>query len=209
MEPTPRLLLASRSADKVREIRAILGASFRGDILTLDEVGIKPEPEEDDIEGFDTFVANAHAKAAYFFGLSGIPTLADDSGISVRALDGAPGVRSRRFANRPDLDGRELDRANNDRLLQDMRNVTPELRAAHYTCAAVLHLIDGRRFTALGIRAGSILTAPRGQHGFGYDPLFLDPATGLSFGETDPEVKNRSSHRARAFRALAANFPTL
>jgi XTP/dITP diphosphohydrolase len=207
VQSSPRLLLATRSADKVREIREILASSFRGDILTLDEAGIPQTPDEDGIEAFDTFLGNAHAKAAHFVVLSGLPTLADDSGISVHALDGAPGVRSKRFAARPDLEGAELDRANNERLLHDLRDVSPDMRAAHYSCAAVLHLVDGRRFTALGIRAGSILTAPRGPHGFGYDPLFLDPATGLSFGETDPEVKNRSSHRARAFRALAANFP--
>jgi XTP/dITP diphosphohydrolase len=206
-QPPASILLASRSRDKVREINAILAPSFNGVILTLDDAGIPVSPDEDDIEAFDTFIANAHAKAAWFMAIAGMPTLADDSGISVDALDGAPGVRSKRFSGRADLGGAELDHANNERLIRELQDRPPDQRGAHYTCAAVLHLPDGRRCTALGVRSGFILDAPRGSHGFGYDPLFLDPATGLSFGETDPAAKNRTSHRARAFRALAASFP--
>jgi XTP/dITP diphosphohydrolase len=205
----PSILLASRSRDKVREITQILAPSFAGSIVTLDDVGIPASPEEDDIEAFHTFVENAHAKAAWFMALAGIPTLADDSGISVDALGGAPGVRSKRFSGRSDLGGPELDDANNERLLRELEGRSHEERAAHYTCAAVLHMPDGRRCATIGIRAGFILTEPRGSNGFGYDPLFLDPVTGLSFGETEPDAKNRTSHRARAFRALAANFPVL
>jgi XTP/dITP diphosphohydrolase len=204
--PADTLLLASRSADKVREIRAILGTAFRGRILDLNDAAIPETPEEDGIEVFDTFLGNAHAKAAWFARLSDMPVLADDSGLSVDALAGAPGVRSRRFAARPDLQGRELDAANNERLLLELRDVPPPGRGAHYTCAAVLHLRDGRRCSAIGTRSGFILGEPRGTGGFGYDPLFLDPHTGLSFGETDPDVKNRRSHRAAAFRGLAANL---
>lgn len=198
-----RLLLATRSGDKVREIRQILAATSAGDVLSLDDAGIPPDPAEEDIEQFDTFLANAHAKAAYFQRLGGLPTLADDSGISVDALGGVPGVKSRRYAAAPGLDGRALDHANNRRLLDALGGVPLEHRSAHYTCAAVLHLPDGRRYSAVGIRSGFVLDAPRGSGGFGYDPLFLDPATGLSFGELDPVVKNRTSHRSRAFRALA------
>jgi XTP/dITP diphosphohydrolase len=207
--PPTTLLLASRSADKVREIRQILGSSFRGTIITLDEAGIPESEDEDSIEAFDTFLQNAHAKAAWFMAQAALPTLADDSGICVHALGGAPGVRSRRFAANNDLSGRALDLANNEKLLHQLNSVPGAARSAHYTCAAVLHLPDGRRFGTLGIRAGRILEGPRGTYGFGYDPVFLDPATGLSFGETDPDVKNRTSHRSRAFRALAANFPRL
>jgi XTP/dITP diphosphohydrolase len=207
-EPTT-LVLASRSQDKVREIRLILAPVFRGRIITLDEAGIEPVPEEDDVEAFDSFLANAHAKAAWFLERSGLPTIADDSGIVVHALDGAPGVRSKRFAARADLHGADLDRANNERLLHELRDVPATRRTAHYTCAAVLHLPAGARFSALGTCSGSILSEPRGTAGFGYDPLFLDPSTGLSFGETDPTVKNSRSHRARAFRALAANLPAV
>ena len=202
------LLLATRSGDKAREIRQILAPIFKGRIIDLHEAGIAADPAEEDIEQYDTFLANAHAKAAWFLDISGLTTLADDSGICVDALGGAPGVKSRRFAAAPGLDGRALDEANNHRLLRELAGVPESGRTAHYTCAAVLHHPDGRRLAAVGIRSGLILDAPRGDGGFGYDPLFLDPASGLSFGELAPAVKNRTSHRARAFHGLAANFPT-
>jgi XTP/dITP diphosphohydrolase len=206
------LLLATRSADKLREIRQILSPVFRGRVISLDEAGVEPDPAEDDVEAFDTFLANAHAKAAYFHSLTGLPALADDSGISVHALDGAPGVRSKRFAGDGDgnagpLSGADLDDANNRRLLRLLAGVPHPRRRAHYTCAAVLHLPDGRRCAALGTCAGFILEEPAGTGGFGYDPIFLDPVSGCSFGELAPELKNRRSHRARAFRGLAANLP--
>jgi XTP/dITP diphosphohydrolase len=205
----PALLLASRSADKVREIRQILASSFAGPILTPDEAGIAQSSAEDDIEAFDTFLQNAHAKADWFMRCAGLPTLADDSGLCVHALNGSPGVHSKRYAGQDGLGGAALDSANNVKLLRELSGVPGPLRTAHYTCAAVLHLPDGRRFSALGTCSGFILERPAGEGGFGYDPLFLDPVSGLSFGQTDPAVKNRSSHRARAFRALAANFPRL
>jgi XTP/dITP diphosphohydrolase len=201
------LLLASRSADKIREIRQILEPACHGHIATLHDAGVPPAAEEEELEAFDTFLENAHAKAAHFLRLTGLPTIADDSGICVDALGGAPGVRSKRFATTAGLAGRALDTANNERLLRELRDTPDDRRTAHYTCAAVLHLPGGARFAALGTRAGRILRTPRGRHGFGYDPLFLDPDSGLSFGETDPAAKNRTSHRARAFRALAANLP--
>jgi XTP/dITP diphosphohydrolase len=204
----PCLLLATRSADKAREIRSILQHGFLGRIVTLADAGIEPSAEEERIEAFETFLANADAKAAYFLRMTGLPTLADDSGIQVLALGGAPGVRSRRYAERPDLDGRALDEANNERLLRELSAVPPDRRGARYTCAAVLHLPGGSRFACIGTCTGSILEAPRGAGGFGYDPLFVDPATGLSFGETDPDAKNQRSHRARAFRGLSANLPS-
>jgi XTP/dITP diphosphohydrolase len=203
------ILLATRSDDKAREIRQILEPALGVRLLTLHGAGIAPDAAEDGVESFPTFLANAHAKAAFFLQRTGMPTLADDSGICVHALGGAPGVLSRRYAGRPDLHGSDLDHANNGRLLLALQHTPPPRRTAHYTCAAVLHLPDGRRFGAVGTCSGSILAAPRGDNGFGYDPLFLDGATGLSFGEMDPDRKNRQSHRARAFRALAAILPTL
>jgi XTP/dITP diphosphohydrolase len=196
------VLLATRSADKAREIRRILGNAF-GPIITLDQAGIAESPAEDDVEAFDTFLDNARAKADFFMRRAGMPTLADDSGICVDALGGAPGVYSKRFSGRADLRGLDLDRANNERLLRDLVGVPEHRRSAHYTCAAVLHLPDGRRFAAIGTCTGLILTEPRGTGGFGYDPLFLDPDTGLSFGESAHGAKDAKSHRARAFRALA------
>jgi XTP/dITP diphosphohydrolase len=217
------LLLATRSPDKAREIRLVLGDMLPLRIVTLEEAGLPVLPDEDDIETFDTFLGNASAKAAYFAGRAGLPVLADDSGLCVDALGGAPGVRSRRFAadgardaptppagniagSTPGnaLSGDALDRANNMHLLQRLHGVATPDRAAHYACAAALHLPDGRRLAAIGTCSGSILMQPLGTHGFGYDPLFLDPVTGLSFGELDPAEKNRRSHRARAFRAIAA-----
>jgi XTP/dITP diphosphohydrolase len=198
------LLLATRSRDKAREIREILAPLTRASIVTLDDVGIPASELEDELEVHDTFLANAHAKAAYFLRHAQLPTLADDSGINVDALGGRPGVRSKRFADAPGLRGVALDRANNERLLHELRDTPRPQRSAHYTCAAVLHLPGGNRFAAIGTCSGFILAEPRGTHGFGYDPLFLDPATGLSFGETEPAEKLRKSHRARAFRALAS-----
>lgn len=201
-----RFLLATRSADKVREIREILARSARRPIVSLAELGIEPSADEEHIERFDTFLANAHAKAEYFLRLTGLPVIADDSGISVDALHGAPGVRSRRFADDAPLPGVEQDRANNQKLLVLLHDVPDAHRAAHYTCAAVLHRTDGRRVAAVGTCSGFILHEPRGDGGFGYDPLFLDPASGLSFGEMSPAQKHRLSHRGRAFAALAANL---
>jgi XTP/dITP diphosphohydrolase len=206
--PAGTLLLASRSDDKVREIRQILAPVFHGRIITLGEAGVPVSDEEDHIEAFDSFLANAHAKADFFRRVTGLPTLADDSGLNVHALNGAPGVHSRRFSG-SSATGLDLDHANNQRLLADLAHLQPEQRGAHYLCAAVMHLPDDRRFSAIGTCHGRILEAPRGTAGFGYDPLFLDLETGRSFGETEPEVKNARSHRARAFRALAANLPRL
>ena len=204
-----QLILASRSRDKAREIAAILPASLASALITLDEAGIEEDEAEQAIEVHDTFLANAHAKAAYFMRLTGRSTIADDSGICVHALAGAPGVRSRRFAWQPGLSGTELDRANNERLLHELRDTPDEQRTAHYTCAAVLHLTSGGRFSAIGTCEGTILHGPRGHGGFGYDPLFSIPHLGLTFGEIPPEQKHSLSHRARAFRALAGSVPAL
>jgi XTP/dITP diphosphohydrolase len=204
------VLLATRSSDKAREIRSILGGAL-GRIVTLEDIGIAEAPGEADIEVHDTFLANARAKADFFLLLTGMPTLADDSGLCVHALNGAPGVRSRRFAPSDTPVARhDQDRANNQHLLLQLHSLPAAQRTAHYTCAAVLHLPPTRplnlplprRFAAIGVFHGSILTAPRGSHGFGYDPLFLDPSTHLSLAETPPPQKNARSHRARAFRTL-------
>jgi XTP/dITP diphosphohydrolase len=198
--PATPIILATRSVDKAREIGEILA---RGRLVTLADAGVPDDPVENDIEAFDSFLANAHAKAAYFLRLTGLPTIADDSGICVDALGGAPGVHSRRFATGHDLAGIEQDRANNERLLRELRDAPPETRTAHYACAAVLHTPDGRCFSALGTCSGLILLEPRGDGGFGYDPLFLVPDIGRSFGEMSRSEKQQHSHRARAFRALA------
>jgi XTP/dITP diphosphohydrolase len=200
-------VLASRSRDKAREIREILTPALHARIVTLDEAGIDEGDAEDGIEAHHTFLANAHAKAAHFMRITQRPTIADDSGICVDALGGAPGVRSRRFARQAGLHGAALDHANNARLLLDLDRTPDDRRTAHYTCAAVLHLPDGSRFSAIGTCSGIILRQPRGDRGFGYDPLFLVPDLGLTFGEASRDQKHRRSHRARAFRALAGAIP--
>lgn len=202
MSAPPRLLIASRSRDKLREIRAIL-APLRGtQLLSLGDAGLDFESAEDGIEAFDTFRENALAKARYFAARSGLPTVADDSGIETDALAGAPGVRSRRFSG-ADLDGQALDRANNELLLERLRGVPPGRRTARYVCAAVLLEPGLPVRTALGTVTGRILEAPRGTGGFGYDPLFWLDEAGCAFGELSDTEKHRFSHRARAFRALA------
>jgi XTP/dITP diphosphohydrolase len=201
---TPRgetLLLATRSAHKVREIRDVLGSDLAARLQSLAEAGIEELDEEEAIEAFPTFRENALAKARYFARRTGRPTLADDSGLCVHALDGAPGVHSRRFAA-GSFRGHAQDEANNHELLRRLRNVPPEQRTAHYLCAATLVHPDGPEFTALGSCSGAIAAEPAGDGGFGFDPLFLLPDLGLTFGQVPAAEKQRRSHRARAFRAL-------
>jgi XTP/dITP diphosphohydrolase len=204
----PPLLLATRSADKLREIRAILAGSAALRLVSLADLGIGESAEEEAIEAFDTFRENAQAKAAHFARLTGATTLADDSGLMVDALDGAPGVRSKRFSGAAAA-GIELDRANNAELLRRLAGVPPERRAARYVCAAALATPDGVNFTGMGTCSGLILEAPAGSGGFGYDPLFYLPELGATFAEVDAAEKHRRSHRARAFRALVAMLPDL
>lgn len=198
-----RLLVATRSAHKMREIRRILADVPSLTVLDLDEAGIPEDPVEDDLEVFDTFEENALAKARHFFGLAGIPTVADDSGISVDALDGRPGVRSKRFAPDAGLEGQERDDANNRYLVQSLASVPPADRTARYVCVAAL-VVDGEEpVFCRGEAPGLVLDVPRGQGGFGYDPYMLDPELGRTFAELDPDEKNARSHRGAAFRALA------
>lgn len=206
-----KCLLATRSHGKIREIRELLHGTPRLELLTLDEIGIQPTPEEDEVESFDTFHDNARAKALYFAQLSGLPTIADDSGIAVTALGGAPGVRSKRFAldaGRADAQVRDLDLANNQFLLDRLQGVPEERRGAHYACVATLALPDGVALTTIGTCSGIIATEPQGEGGFGYDPIFLIPELGLTFAQIPQEEKNRRSHRARAFLALRAHLHT-
>lgn len=204
-----RALVATRSRHKLEEVRTILGGSLRihgevHELIDLVTAGIAPTPEEEDVEAFDTFRENALAKARYFFRLTGMPTIADDSGIVVHALAGEPGVRSKRYSGRSDLSGQALDDANNALLLDRLRDVPDERRGAHYVCAAALVGSGGGSVIGIGTCRGRILREPAGSGGFGYDPLFLIPDFGRSFGELPADVKHSVSHRGRAFRALAA-----
>jgi len=198
------VLLATRSAHKAREIREILAPNGSGiDLITLDDAGVAPTAEEDGIEAFHTFTGNAIAKARFFEARSGLLTIADDSGIRVDALDGRPGVFSKRFSGRSDLTGPDLDRANNQAVLDALRDTGARRRDAHYVCAAALAASGGPALVTLGSSSGLLLEEPRGDGGFGYDPLFLVPDLGLTFAQLPPEEKHARSHRGRAFRALA------
>lgn len=197
------LLVATRSGHKLREIREIMAQHGGPDVMDLEEAGVAYEPAEDSIEVHDTFAENARAKARYFAARSGMRTLADDSGICVDALGGAPGVRSRRFSGRTDLEGAALDSANNQLLLEKLLEFPTGERTAHYICVAALVDPHGAEATFEGRADGLILEAPRGAGGFGYDPLFYVPGEEASFGEIGPERKNRISHRARAIEAVA------
>lgn len=200
--PRRELLVATRSAGKMREIRRILADVEGLRVLDLDEAGIAESPEEEDLEPFDTFEENARSKARYFHAKSGLPTVADDSGIAVDALDGAPGVRSKRFA-RAGLDGTAQDQANNRLLVERLQHVPAAERTARYVCVAVFMDGSGREILTRGEAEGRILDEPRGAGGFGYDPHVLVPELGRTFAELTPDEKNARSHRGAAFRKLA------
>ncbi len=186
MTPPARLVLATHNAHKVDELRRILGPRLGG-IELLGYEG--PEPVEDG----DTFEANALIKARAAFEFTGIPAIADDSGISVDALGGAPGIHSARYAGtRDDGDNLRL-------LLERMTGVDD--RTAHFTCAAA-YVAEGVEHVELGIWPGTVLTQPSGAGGFGYDPLFLPDGLAVSAAQLTADEKNAVSHRAQAFARL-------
>lgn len=200
-EARPRILVATRNPHKMEEIRDLLG-DLAVDFLSPAEAGLERREEEKGIEVHDTFDANAAAKARHFRERSGgLPTVADDSGLCVDALDGGPGVHTKRFAPAEMVERHGRDEANNRHLLERLEGVPPEERGAHYHCSVAVETAD-ESFVVQGKVFGRIATEPRGEGGFGYDPLFLLPDRGETFGELPAEVKQRTSHRARAFRKL-------
>ena len=200
------LVVATRSAHKLGEIRQILAVVSDLRVLDLDEAGVPWSEAEESLEPFDTFAENALSKARYFQSLSGLPTVADDSGLEVEALGGAPGVRSKRFSPEQDLTGLALDRANNRHLLRRLDGIPPEERAARYVCVAALAHGEGEPVFCRGEAPGLILDEERGSGGFGYDPLFFDPELGRTFAEISAQEKNARSHRGRAFTLLARHL---
>jgi len=194
------LLFATRNRGKEREIREILQRpGYR--VVFPDDVSLVEKVEESAIEDAETFEGNARRKAEYFAERSGLPTLADDSGIEVFSLGGLPGVRSRRFApSAPDQDA-----ANNAELLKRLRGAPPEKRRARYR-AVIVYLEKPGVIPQVfeGACNGTVLEAPRGSGGFGYDPLFLSDDLGRTFGEASSEEKHAISHRGRALRAFTA-----
>jgi XTP/dITP diphosphohydrolase len=191
------ILLATTNGGKLREVAAVL-ADLPVRLATLDDFPSLPEPQEDG----DTFEANALLKARHYARLSGVWALADDSGLEVDALGGAPGVVSARYAGCDAPAREDRDAANNARLLSELRNTPIEKRTARFRCA--LALCDGDRLvaTAIGAVEGLIIDDARGDNGFGYDPHFLIPEFGLTTAEMPPDQKNRISHRGRALAAL-------
>ena len=194
-----RLLVATRSRHKLRELGELLALPPSVLLLSPDDLGIEGEPDETG----ETFETNARIKARYYAQRSGLPTLADDSGLEVDALGGAPGVRTRRFAG-PDA----TDAQNNEKLLRDLSGLPPERRGGRYVCVLALALpgeagergalrIDVRRGTC----RGRIAQRPRGDGGFGYDPIFepaQEPPGGRTLGQWSAAEKHAISHRSRA-----------
>jgi XTP/dITP diphosphohydrolase len=198
----PRLLVATRSRHKLGELRDLLRLD-RAELVDLDDVGLPDEAQEIGT----TFAANAAIKARFYARQSGLPTLADDSGLEVDALGGGPGVRTRRYAGE-----QATDDENNAKLLAALAGLPSERRGARYRCVLALALPERRGprgglpvTLARGTFAGRIGTAPRGVNGFGYDPIFepaSEPPGGATVGEWPAERKGAFSHRARAARRL-------
>ena len=199
----PRLLVATRSRHKLAELRDLLRLE-RAELISLDEIGISGDPDETGA----TFAANAALKARFYARRSGLPTLADDSGLEVDALGGGPGVRTRRYAGED-----ATDDDNNRTLLAALDRLPAARRGARYRCVLALAL-PGRAgprggmpvVLTRGTFSGRIATGPRGSNGFGYDPIFepaSEPPGGATVGEWPPARKQAVSHRARAARRMA------
>lgn len=196
-----RLLVATRNRGKQAEFRAALESP---DVILVfpDDLGLAETADESELEIHDTFAANAHAKAAWFAALAGVPALADDSGLEVDALGGAPGVHSKRFSGVGGSDA-EVAAANNALLLERLRGAAADRRGAQFRCALSLVGFADEELRAEGVVRGRIVDEPRGAGGFGYDPLFFSDELGCTFGEADVAAKHLVSHRGRAIRAIA------
>lgn len=198
-----RLVLATRNEHKVRELQAILAEVC--DELDLEIVGASewadaPDVVEDEV----TFEGNARLKAQALARHTGLPSLADDSGLAVDVLGGAPGIFSARWAGR-----HGDDRANLELLLAQLADVKDEHRAAAFVCAAVLALPDGTVRATEGLLPGQLARQPKGDNGFGYDPVLVVAGDGRHAAELSPEEKNAVSHRGRAFRAMVPHLREL
>jgi len=199
-------LLATRSGGKLRELREIF-SDFQLEVSDLADAGIQRQPEEDELERYETFEENALAKARYFFQRGGgVPTFADDSGLCVDALDGQPGVYSKRWSGRTRAPESAIDIANNQKLVESMRQARAQqgsrfTDSARYVAVAAYKDAD-IEVVRRGEIIGRILETGRGTGGFGYDPFFESPDLGGTFAESALRNTASVSHRARAFRAL-------
>ncbi|MET9781061.1 RdgB/HAM1 family non-canonical purine NTP pyrophosphatase [Nocardiopsis alba] len=199
-----KLVLATRNAKKVPEMRAILAdAGVTAEVLALDSFPDAPEVPETEA----TFVGNARLKARAIAAHTGLPAVADDSGLSVDELRGMPGVLSARWAGR--FGEGDQDRANLDLVLDQLADTPDERRGAEFVCAAVLVMPDGTERETEGVLRGSLVRERRGENGFGYDPVFVPEGEERTTSELSPEEKNAISHRGIAFRALARELATL
>jgi XTP/dITP diphosphohydrolase len=205
-EPTtstapPRVVLATRNPHKITELRAILAATG----VTIDLIGVTEFPDLPDVaETGVTFAENALLKATETARRTGLPSIADDSGLCVDVLGGAPGVFSARWSGK-----HGDDVANLDLLLAQLSDIADEHRQAHFACAAALALPDGTEVVREGRIDGTLLHARRGTNGFGYDPIFLPDGYDRTTAEMPADEKNAISHRTRAFQALAKDLAAL
>jgi XTP/dITP diphosphohydrolase len=189
-----RVVLATKNRSKLDELRRIVSASAPDIwVVGLDDAANYPEPAETEL----TFEGNALLKARACCSATGLPALADDSGLAVDVLNGMPGVRSARWAG-PDA----TDDANNELLLRQLFDVTAPGRTARFICAMALVLPDGTQHIRLGVMSGRLADRPIGENGFGYDPLFIADGQTLTNGELDPAAKDAISHRGKAVRAI-------
>lgn len=186
------ILLATTNPGKLRELKEIIGG------IGLDVIGLDDDESTDEIEIGASFTENALLKARHYHQLSRLPTIADDSGLEVDALAGAPGINSARYAGPNSNDADRIAR-----LLSELKTVPPERRQARFVCVAAI-VWDGGEQSFRGEASGVILEAPRGQNGFGYDPVFFDPVLGKTFAELTQSEKAQVSHRGRAFRKIGA-----
>ncbi len=188
------IVLATRNAGKVKEFQGLL-KDFPVEIRSLNDFGPIPEVEEDG----DTFDDNAYKKAIFTARVLGLPAISDDSGLVVETLDGAPGVKSARYAGE-----KATDQDNIEKLLQEMEG--EKNRKAAFECVISLAVPSGPALTYEGRCEGEITTAPQGEGGFGYDPVFYYPPLAKTFAQLSMEEKNRVSHRGLALQELAAEF---
>jgi len=196
-----KVVLATNNAGKTKELGEML-AGLDMQIVSQASLGV-PEAEETGL----TFIENAILKARNAAAHTKLPAIADDSGLEVDALDGAPGIHSARYAGRQSNQG-ATDQANLQKLLKAMQDVPDLGRSARFRCVIVYlkHAADPAPFVAEGVWEGSILRSPKGTNGFGYDPVFWVPEKGCSSAELEPAVKNQLSHRGRALAGLLSHF---
>lgn len=192
-----KIILASRNRHKLQEFRSLFEQELGVEVDGLEVFDNIPEVVEDG----ETFEANALKKAKTVTDVLNVPVIADDSGLEVEALRGAPGIYSSRFAGE-DAD----DTANNDKLLEEMKDIPEGKRGARFVCALALFLPDEEPIVVRGVCPGRITYAPRGEFGFGYDPLFQLEGREVTMAELTPEEKDRISHRARAMQLLIAQL---